>query len=226
MDEPLYLDACGVYRASQLDAFPWLIHGFGTRNSPGWPGDWRISTVRQIHSGTVLPAGASGGVIGEGDALITNALGTRLAIRTADCLPILIADGRRRAVAAIHAGWRGTVAGICSNAVRAMMDRFGTEVSDLVAVVGPGIAECCFEVGPEVGTRFQTIFPEREDLGGKARINLAEANSRQLRRIGVPAGQIVRTQLCTCCPGSAFYSYRRERDGAGRMVSLIGINET
>jgi YfiH family protein len=166
-----------IYRVRELEVFPWLIHGFGTRNAdiPGMFAN--LATLKQMHSSTCLPAGGRAGLIGDGDALLEDAPGAVVAVRTADCIPILLVDERRRAVAAVHAGWRGTAAGIARRAVEAMRERFGTDAVDLHAAIGPGIGECCFEVGPEVAAVFgrgyidnemdddvaaQPVFPSRE----------------------------------------------------------------
>jgi YfiH family protein len=220
-----HIDDRQVIRADSLDAFPWVQHGFGTSLSENWPPPDGVLTAKQVHSNQVLIAdGETSGVIGEGDALITSLPGTLVAIRTADCLPILIADAGRRAVAAIHAGWRGTVSDISTRTVETLADTFGCISSDLTAVIGPGIGECCFEVGPEVASQFRTLFPDREDLQGRTRISLAEANRRQLQAAGIPMEQIMVVDACTCCGGRRqFHSFRRDRESAGRMVSAIGI---
>jgi hypothetical protein len=107
-------------------------------------------------------------VLGEGDALLDNTPGSVVAIKTADCLPILLVDDRHRAVAAVHAGWRGTVAGIAQRAVEAMRAQFGSAPGDLRAAIGPGIGPCCYEVGPEVAAEF--------GRQGRAHVDLGEAN--------------------------------------------------
>ncbi len=218
-----YFDDNQVIRVRSLDALPWVEHGFGTRLSRNWPPQPAL-TVKQIHSNRVLPAnGRKSGVIGEGDALIVSQAGTLAAIRTADCLPILLADPVRRVVAAVHAGWRGTVAGISSLAVEELSNKFGSRSSDLIAVIGPGIGECCFEVGPEVASQFVGLFPERDNLQERTRISLVEANRRQLREAGVQADRIEDIQECTCCGREQFESFRRDREASGRMVAAIGI---
>jgi YfiH family protein len=163
--------------------------------------------------------------MGEGDAMISNTPGLTLVIRTADCLPILIADPENRAIAAVHAGWRGTVSQILAETVRAMSHQFGSRPKDLVIAIGPAIGECCYEVGPEVAERFSGFFPERQDLMGSARVSLAEATIRQLRRNGGSVGQIDSSGLCTRCLGDLFHSYRRDGEAAGRMFSAIRIQE-
>ena len=217
------IDNRGVYLAQALEELPWLAHGFGTRSSSEWPPDIaEVATLRQTHSDTVLLAERAG-CIGEGDALITNRPGITLGIRTADCLPILMADPSNRAIAAIHAGWRGALLGIVPKTVMAMQEQFGSRPEDLVVVVGPGIASCCFDVGPEVAVQFSPFFPEREDLSGRAKIDLVETIRRQLGRNDGTARQFDASGLCTVCRPDLFHSYRRDRETAGRMLSAIRI---
>jgi YfiH family protein len=218
-----YLDDHQVIRSRSLEQIPWLEHGFGTRLSRGWPPGPTI-TAKQIHSHRVLIVnGQTQGVLGEGDALIVGQPGTLAAIRTADCLPILIADPVRQAVAAVHAGWRGTIAYISSVTVEQLSAMFDCRPGDLRVVIGPGIGQCCFEVGPEVASQFGNLFPERGDLQERTRFNLAEANRRLLIRAGVQADKIEVVDECTCCGRERFESFRRDREASGRMVSAIGI---
>jgi polyphenol oxidase len=212
----------GVYRADALAELPWLDHGFSTRLSNGWPDAGsshreRLATAKQVHSNHVLCVEA-GGPQGEGDALISNRPGIRLAIRTADCLPILIADPRHHVVAAVHAGWRGVVSEIASKAVEAMTREYGTKPGDLLVAIGPAIGACCFEVGPEVAVQFQ--------LSGRTKVDLIGTACRQLGRNGVNLRQISASGLCSYCDSELFESYRRDREAAGRMVSMIGISES
>ncbi len=223
MPTSLYLDSQKVYRSPVLEQFSWLEHGFGTRESQGWPNGRQVTTVRQIHSNRAVLADGRTGMIGEADALLASEPGTLVAIRTADCLPILVVDPKTHAVAAIHAGWRGTVAAIAPKTVEAMTAAFESRLSDLVVVIGPGIGACCFEVGPEVAEQFQPFFPERSDLRERTRINLEESNYRQLRRLGIDSKQIFRAGLCTCCHTTLFHSYRRDREASGRMLTAIGV---
>jgi len=207
-----------VYRVHELDAFPWLVHGFGTRNAdiPGLFAN--LATLKQIHSSTCLPANGHAGLIGEADALLENTPGAVVAVKTADCMPILLVDERRRAVAAVHAGWRGTAAGIAGRAVDAMREQFGTEAGDLHAAIGPGIGECCYEVGPEVAAAVQGVVS-----AGRIHINLTEANRRQLLQAGVTAERIYASNLCTQCVADDFHSFRRDREASGRLFSFAGI---
>lgn len=199
-----------------------MDHSFGTRLSSPDLRDAPNASLRQIHSDKALIADQPG-VVGEGDALISNQSGLVLAIRTADCLPVLLADVKNEVVAAVHAGWRGVVSEIVPKTVGSMTCRFGTRAEDLLVAIGPGIGVCCFEVGPEVAVQFVRFFPEQQDLSEKAKVDLAETVIRQLTDIGVTRQQIDNADLCTCCRPEIFHSYRRDRDAAGRMVSTIGI---
>jgi YfiH family protein len=205
-------DSDNVFRDESLDRLPWLKHGFGTRLSVGWPAGRELANAKQIHSDRVLLV-ESPGPQGEGDALVSNRPKIGLAIRTADCLPVLIADPRHRAVAAIHAGWRGVASEIAPKAVQAMHEQFGSAPEDLVVAIGPGIGTCCFEVGPEVSVQF--------GLSGRTKVDLVETMCRQLGRNGVSRGQISASGFCTVCDPELFESYRRDREEAGRMVAMI-----
>jgi YfiH family protein len=216
------LDPDQVYRSTRLEQLSWLDHGFGTRSADQWPPLSSRATLRQIHSNRVIAAEAPGDA-GEGDALISNVPGVTLVVRTADCLPILMADARNHAVAAVHAGWRGTVSEILAETLTVMKDRFGTRPEELVVAIGPGIGGCCYEVSADVAVRFARYFPEREDLSGTTKIDLAETAVRQLARYGGNLGQIDPSGLCTFCLQGVFHSYRRDRDAAGRMHSSITI---
>ena len=210
-----YKDSRQVYRATELDALPWLMHGFGTRQSdiPAWFEN--LATLKQIHSATVVNAEGRCGILGEGDALLEDRPGSVIAIKTADCMPILLVDGRHRAVAAVHAGWRGTAAQIVAAAVDAMRARFGTLAGDLHAAIGPGIGQCCYQVGPEVAARFGEQ--------GRAHISLSDANRTQLLTAGVTRERIYASNLCTMCLAEEFHSFRRDRERAGRLHSFVGI---
>jgi YfiH family protein len=218
-----HLDSDGIYRSDALGQISWLQHGFGTRSSAGWPDTTRLATVRQIHSNRVVVADQPGD-LGEGDALVTNLPGLTLAIRTADCLPILMADTQSRAVAAVHAGWRGTAQQIVIETLQTMAKEFGTTSANVVIAIGPGIGPCCYEVGPDVASQFSELFPEIPGFGAAhAKLDLPEANLRQLRRNGGITGQMVASGLCTRCLPEQFHSFRRDREAAGRMVSAVAI---
>jgi len=210
-----YKDSQNIYRVGELERFPWLEHGFGTRQSPDLARDHRLATLHQVHSDICLPARGRAGLLGDGDALLESTPGHLIAVKTADCIPILLVDEEHRAVATVHAGWRGTVQGIVRRAVQAMEDEFGTRPERLHAAIGPGIGECCYEVGPDVAAHF--------GADGTCSIDLADADRRQLLDAGVAEGRIYVAGLCTKCGTADFYSYRRDKERAGRMLSFAGI---
>ena len=211
-----------VYLASNLQKFEWLEHGFGTRVSCGWPDATRLVQLKQIHSARVVVTREQTGFIGEGDALITDCPGVLLGIRTADCLPILMVDTAHRAVAAVHAGWRGTVQEIGLVTIRALQAQFGTRPEDIIVAIGHGIGPCCYKVGFEVARQFAQYFPECANLSGSPSIDLVETNIRQFVAAGMPIENISASRICTRCTPE-MDSYRRDGDRAGRMTAAIGI---
>jgi polyphenol oxidase len=210
-----YRDPQHIYRVSELEALPWLIHGFGTRLADVPSLFSQLATLKQVHSTECVAAGGRSGVLGEGDALLEDVEGAVVAVRTADCIPLLLVDDEHQAVAAVHAGWRGTAAGIVGRALAQMRERFGTSPSRLHAAIGPGIGKCCYEVGPEVAARFGGQ--------GRAHLDLPEVNRRQLLEAGVTAERIYASNLCTRCRPEEFHSYRRDGEAAGRLHSFAGI---
>ena len=215
-----YRDSLHVYRFPELDAWEWLVHGFGTKLSDIPARFDNLAMLKQIHSAACVPAEGRSGVLGEGDALLENSPGSVVAVKTADCIPLLLVDQRRRAVAAVHAGWRGTAARIAAKTVEAMGRRFSTQPGDLHAAIGPGIGKCCYEVGSEVAAQFGEPL-----LGnhGRTHIDLALANRRQLEEVGVTPERIYASNLCTMCRPEEFHSFRRDKEAAGRMYSFVGI---
>lgn len=209
-----YKDFQGIYRVRLLADLPWLQHGFGTRHSVELATDPRLATLHQIHSNICVRAHGRTGLLGDGDALIDNQPGNLLAVKTADCVPILLVDEGHCAFAAVHAGWRGTVARIAQSAVCAMSAQFGTEPDLLNAAIGPGIGKCCYEVGADVAAQFGETGP--------CHIDLVEANRRQLTEAGVRERFIYVANLCTKCGVEDFHSYRRDREQSGRVLSFIG----
>jgi polyphenol oxidase len=194
-----------------LQGLEWLDHGFGTRNSL-FVQD-KMASLTQIHSALVLRAGDMG-CAGEGDALVTDVSGLAISVRTADCFPILLVDPEHRAIAAVHAGWRGSAARIVCRTLDTMCSEFGTVPGDVIAAIGPGIGKCCYEVGQAVAQSF--------DRGAGA-LDLAGINREQLVQAGVPAGHIDTLDRCTKCEPELFHSYRRDGERAGRMISFIRI---
>ena len=200
-----------VLRSRILSQSAVFEHGFGTRCSFELDGP----RLKQIHSNLVLKTDSPDGLVGEGDALMTIRPGVAISIRTADCYPILLADSRNVAVAAIHAGWRGTAARIVDRTLETMAAEFGTQPRDIIAAIGPGIGVCCFEVGDEVARQF--------GYDRRTHLDLAFENRKQLEAAGVPSHNIEALGVCTFCDAERFFSYRREKERAGRMTSYIRI---
>src|SRR5205085_1894741 len=165
------------------------------------------------------------------DALTTDARGVLLAVKTADCVPVLLGDARTRACAAVHAGWRGAAQSIVMRALEQMRVVFGTKPEDVHVAIGPAALRCCYEVGREVIEAFRANFTYADDLltptrPEHARIDLHEANRRQLISAGVPPTQIHAAPLCTICRPALFFSYRREKKlygRTGRLLAVIGM---
>ena len=217
MNHSFRLGPDGIYRCDGLQQFVWQKHGFGTRlGNP--PID---ISLRQVHSDRVVNAAVSKDREREGDALITQETGKCIGVRTADCVPILLVDAKNRAVAAVHAGWRGTASGIVKNAIHTMHEDFSTNAEDVYAALGPSIGGCCYEVGPEVADRFAEFFPGWQESSSKRKLNLAEANRRQLEGAGVRSERIFDCCLCTTCDPAQFFSFRREPENPGRMIASI-----
>jgi YfiH family protein len=164
----------------------------------------------------------------QGDAIITDDPTVVATVRVADCVPVLLSSRDGRLVAAVHAGWRGVVAGVLPEAVEAMV-RLGTDPRDIFAAIGPSIGLGAFEVGPEVVAEFVAVFPEPALVhglpGGKSRLDLRAALVSSLRRCGVPETQVDTTDRCTFRDADEFFSHRRERGITGRMSAVIAARD-
>ncbi len=214
-----------------------------------------LVTLRQIHSNLVARAGA-GDVVRErprkGDGLMTAEPGVLLGIQTADCIPVLVADRKRRVVAGFHAGWRGTAKRIVESGVGRMRLEFGSRPEDLIAAIGPGAAACCYAVGEDLLSCFEAQFsygrelfrevydadpvrmkypmlfltqraPGHSPIGPGLHLDLVEANRRQLMDAGLQSRAIKVIGGCTNCQPELFFSHRASHGHAGRMMSVIGI---
>ena len=213
---------------------------------------WPLVTLRQIHSDLVYCVSKPSQAQLAGDGLITDTPGILLGIQTADCLPVVLVDVRRRAVGVFHAGWRGTIKRIVEKGVGEMRGWFGTRPRDIKAAIGPGIHGCCYQVGEEVRLNFESQFayatelfrevkesdPVREkypllfltarapghgELPTNIFLDLVEANRRQLMDAGVPARNIFASPLCTSCRTDLLFSHRAEKGVTGRLMAAAGI---
>ena len=216
-----------------------------------------LVTLRQIHSSIVQLVGkadAGEQATHKADGMMTNKPGILLGIQTADCIPVLIADRKKRAVAAFHAGWRGTLKRIVESGVGRMRLEFGSRPEDLIAAIGPGIGACCYAVGEEVRMEFESQFsyaselfsevydsnpikekypllfmtaraPGHSNIGPALHLDLVEANRRQLLDAGVSAGNIFIQGDCTSCRTDRYFSHRADHGFTGRSLSVIGIRK-
>jgi len=219
-----------------LEAIPGLVHGFEERLGPsGWEareagrrrvttalaGSGRLFLLHQVH-GTALHVAPWEGHP-EGDVGVAVAPGLLVGVETADCLPVLLVDPVRRAAAAVHAGWRGTAAGVARRCVEALVAG-GSRVVDLVAGLGPGIGVCCYEVGEELREAFgpggNAFF--RPGPRGRAHLDVRGANVTQLEEAGLPPSRIHHVAHCTFCEADRYHSFRRDGKGAGRMINYVG----
>ena len=204
-----------------------------------FPGEWTLTGCWQVHSADVRvvrseqEAQPKPEVLGDDiycDALVSRTPKILLAIKTADCVPILLGDAKTSAFAAVHAGWRGTSASIVLAAIRQLQSEYGTRAQDLCAAIGPAANSCCYEVGDDVIKAFKERFPKSDHLfaptrENHARIDLHAANHDQLVSAGVQPDRIHIAPLCTMDRADLFFSYRREkklRGRVGRLMSVIG----
>jgi YfiH family protein len=209
----------GFYHSPLLSGQSWLAHSFGTALAIPKSG---FLVLHQVH-GTKLVDASEWHPQCAADALATSKPDIRIAVKTADCVPILLADPVRRVVAAVHAGWRGTASAIVMHSVKALEQRYGCRPEHLLAAFGPSIGPCCFEVDPDAGLHFQAIFRERPDLNQRTTIDLREANRRLLIQAGLAPANIASDAPCTCCGDAEFYSWRRDHNTGQRMFSVIEI---
>jgi polyphenol oxidase len=213
---------------------------------------WPLVTLRQIHSDIIHCVSEVPSEALAGDGLVTSTPGILLGVQTADCLPVILVDTKRRAIGTFHAGWRGTLARIVEKGVGEMRRRFGTDPRDIRAAIGPGIHSCCYEVGLEVREKFESQFSYANELFRESKesepvrekypllflsarppghtevqprifLDLAEANRRQLMSVGVAARNITASELCTACRTDLLFSHRAEKGVTGRMIAVAAI---
>lgn len=190
----------------------------------------RIAFMRQVHGNDVasLDGAHSDAPMPTCDAIVTDRPGIGLTVQTADCVPLLLWDEKSNAIAAIHAGWRGTLARVTSRTVAALASRFGTDPREIHAALGPAIRVCCFEVGDEVVAAFEGSGRDvdaisRPGIRGRRHLDLVEDNRTQLSEAGISPGRIYDSGRCSHCEVERFYSYRREGPGVGRTMGVIGV---
>lgn len=208
-----------------------------------------LVALKQIHSDVVHLFDAPPEQPCCGDASVTNRRGLLLGVQTADCVPVLLVDPKGRAVAAVHAGWRGTLQRIAVKAIGKMTMHFGTKPADLLAAIGPSISGCCYEVGTEVAVEFRSQFHNASEWFDEMRtgdepnplqwlnmappghqpppknvyLDLRKANRSQLLEAGLRDQNIFSSDLCTACRRDLLFSYRKEGRRTGRLMAVIGI---
>ena len=216
--------------------------------------NWKLVNLRQIHSDVIQHVDHVPSHILAGDGLVSDTPGLLLSVLTADCLPLIVIDKKRRAAGVFHAGWRGTVKRIAEKGVGELRRYFGSDPRDLIAAIGPGIQRCCYEVGEEVREKFRSQFryadtlfrevkesdqvrekypllfltaraPGHSHLPKKIFLDLVEANRRQLLEAGLSEEQIETSAPCTACHTDLLFSHRAEKGVTGRMMGAAGIAE-
>jgi YfiH family protein len=205
--------------------------------------------LKQNHGDHIHRLSAASAEPIHGDASTTNTAKVLLSVQTADCVPILLVDPKKRAVAAIHAGWRGTLLRIAEKAVGRMQQEYGSKPGDLLAAIGPSIGPCCYEVGVELVTRFTAQFADAAEYFDEPRtgdepnpiqwlnmkppghqpppknvhLDLRKANVSQLKAAGIRASKIYVSDLCTACNTDLLFSFRREGPLSGRLMTVVGL---
>ncbi len=236
-----------LVRSTLLAAFP---HGFTTRRGgvspPPWDalnlggsvGDdparvtenWRrleaatgllFARVRQVHGARVVHLDAASAPTEEADAVVSTEAGLAACVSVADCVPVLVADPGSGAVCAVHAGWRGTLARIAAEAVRAFARISSAPPARLLAAIGPSIGPCCYEVSHDLAERFRAELGPVVRGGPAPRLDLWAANRRILEAAGVGPERIDCIGRCTACERDAFFSHRRDAGRTGRQMAFI-----
>jgi len=217
----------------QLPFFRRKRHAFCTRRGEkgvlealGIPRE-RLLTLRQVHGAEVLIYEEHTRALTYPppyDAVITDKKGVALGIWTADCLPILMIDRSKKVIAAVHAGWRGIWRGIIERTVRTMMEAFGCPPADIVAGIGPSIGPCCYEVGTDVVSLFQSSHEDHQQFiqerEGRHYLDLSRVAQLELTKAGIPSANIATIPFCTACKEDLFFSYRRDKK-PGRQLNFI-----
>ena len=183
--------------------------------------------MRQVHGTNLIVVSEQDGAP-ICDGLFTSTDGLALVVQTADCVPLLMWDADQNAVAAVHAGWRGTLERIAERAVAMFQNKFSSHPESIHVAMGPAIGPCCYEVGTEILRAFTRGFASVEGLfssgpRGREHLDLIEANRRQLVDSGISLDRIHTTGLCTSCENALLYSYRKEGKGAGRLYGVVSV---
>lgn len=201
-----------------------------------FPGDWSLAGCWQVHGADVRvvpsaedakPAENQLGETVYCDVIVSNAIHVLAGVKTADCVPILMGDPVTRAFAAVHAGWRGTLASAVLAGIQRLNVEYGAKPEDLRVAIGASAGPCCYEVGPEVIHAFTDKFGDTglftSSRAGHARIDLLKANTDQLSSAGVLRERIHVAPICTMCRTDLFFSYRKEKSVNGKVGRLMAV---
>ena len=190
--------------------------------------DGKIVTMRQVHADNIIEIKDKQlKEAGEADGMVTAEHGVYLGVLTADCVPLLFIAPKQKLAAAVHAGWRGTLAGIADKTVQVFKDRYNVSPGDLEVSLGPSIGVCCYDVNDDVAGPLMKKWgslttPSIAVREGKSFVNLSRLNRDILRAAGVPGDQLFQVGPCTACSADDFFSYRRKRSETGRQMSVVG----
>ena len=188
-----------------------------------------LSKNKQIHSNIVNKVDKDNiGQIIDGDAIITNEKNVPLLILTADCVPVVLVDKVNKAVGLVHAGWRGTYGKICSETLQSMKENYNTNTEDVVAIIGPSIGKCCYEVSYDLVEKFSARLPNADEKIYEIRdekyyLDLWEINTQILKEFGVLKSNIINMNICTSCNCDRFFSYRKHDKTPKRIGTFIEI---
>jgi len=222
-----------ISKSKILSGFRNISHGFLNRYSNEYSGDFadqnnlsEIIKLEQIHSDNVHVIERSSNELRKGDSIITDLRGLGIGVYTADCVPILLYDRVNIVVAAVHAGWKGSLLNILEKSIKSMKSQYNTRSKDIYAVIGPCICRCCYEVKDDVASRFIENYSRADNFlyslnGSKYNLDLKKFNSMVLEENGVINIEVL--DKCTKCDFT-YYSYRREGKGVGSQLSFIGIS--
>ncbi len=245
-----------VLRVDAWRRIPALVHGFFGRRGGVSGGDWdslnlseqvgddpgsvsanwemmagavpclTVVRARQVHGARIVAVQDSAQSVGPADGMMTASTGLGLALLTADCVPVLMVAPAARVVMAVHAGWRGTLAGITPAAIAAAQRELGVQPSQWQVALGPAIGGCCYEVDANVGVQLAARWGEMPDAWkpgtDRGKLDLRRANRRQAAAAGIPLAQIAEVGPCTACASDEYFSHRRSGGRTGRQLSIIG----
>ena len=221
---------------SFLDKFDFLFHGFTLKNKidektvlqkilreKGFS-SFPVISLNQLHSDKVILFSQKKELTKKfsGDAILTKQPNLVLTVSVADCVPIFLVNPKEKIVGLIHSGWKGSLLNIVSEALKYAKEGWNAHAKDFFALLAPSIQNCCYEIGKEMAILFDEKFINNSSKNN-SKLDLPGLNITQLLKAGVKRKNIFQIRDCTCCKNQIFYSYRKERENAGRMMAFIGM---